>query len=98
MVDATLEDTAAMSVGSYLNAVGSHCVVDKLVVFWLEGVETFLDDMIAVKIFDEGDNVTIESRHESGHLARCCEMVNESLNGASSMAIDREEHKQVVRS
>lgn len=85
MIDAALENATAVSMSGYLDAVSSHCIVDELVVLWLEGVETLLNDMIAVEILDEGDDVAVEGRDESGNLARCREMVNESLDRASSV-------------
>lgn len=36
MIDASLQDTAAVAVSSNLNAVSSDGVIDELVVIWLE--------------------------------------------------------------
>lgn len=50
MIDATLEDTAAVTMGGYLDEIGGDSIVDKLVVFGDELVEAFLDDLEAIRL------------------------------------------------
>lgn len=50
VIDATLEDTAAVTMGGYLDEIGGDSIVDKLVVFGDELVEAFLDDLEAIRL------------------------------------------------
>jgi hypothetical protein len=61
VVDATLENTTSVAMRGHLNAVSSNCVIDKLVVLWHKPIETLLDHMVPVKIFDEGHHMKRQS-------------------------------------
>jgi len=61
VVDATLENTTPVAMCGHLNAMSSHCVIDKLVILWHKSVETLLNDMVPVKILDEGHHVKRQS-------------------------------------
>lgn len=50
MIDATLEDTATVTMGGHLNKIGGDSIVDKLVIFGNELVEAFLDNLGAVRL------------------------------------------------
>lgn len=68
MIDASLEDAAPMTMSGDLDAVGSHCVINKLVVFWHEPVKTFLNDVVPVKIFDKGHDVKRQGADDGHNL------------------------------
>lgn len=50
MVDAALEDAAAVAVGSDLDAVRRDGVVDELVILWRKVVEALLNDVVTVEV------------------------------------------------
>lgn len=54
VVDAALEDAAAVAVGRDLDAVRRDGVVDELVVLWWQVVEALLDDVVAVEVCQGG--------------------------------------------
>lgn len=85
MVDTPLQHTAPVAMGSDLDAVGSHSVVDELIVFWFKRVEALLDDVVAVEVLDEGDYMAVEGRHEGLNLTGRGEVVDQSLNGAGTV-------------
>lgn len=49
-----------MAVCGYLDAVFAHRIINKLLVFCREPVETLLDDVISVQILNESHDVGIE--------------------------------------
>lgn len=60
MVNAALKHTATMAVRTDRDAILADSVEDELSIFSLEMVEAFLDDMIAVKVLDESDNIATQ--------------------------------------
>ena len=79
-----------MSMSSYFDAVCSYGIVDELVVLGWEGVEALLDDMVAIEILDQGDDVQVESHDERLDLPLSREVVDHLLNSPSSMHIERD--------
>lgn len=57
-----------MSVGRNLNAMSGHGIINKLVVLVRKPVEAFLDNVIPVQVFDEGDDVKGESANNGNDL------------------------------
>lgn len=43
-----------------LDTVSRDGIVNELVVIRLQGVETFLNDVVAIKVFDQSDHVSVE--------------------------------------
>lgn len=68
MVDASLKNTASMSVGSHFNAVSCDSIVDKLVILRRELVQALLDDVIAVQILDQDNNGEAKSNDDGVDL------------------------------
>lgn len=60
VVDAALEDTAAMAVSTDNNAIFTNSIKNELGIIRLQSVQTFLDDMVAVKVLDELDDLLAE--------------------------------------
>jgi hypothetical protein len=57
VIDASLEHATAMTVSCNFYAICSDSIVDKLIVFGSQLVQTFLNYMIAVQIFDQDDHM-----------------------------------------
>ena len=82
MVDRSLKDTTTVSMSSDFNEIGSNGIVDKLVVFRNELVQTFLNNlivnpnlvesvrayMVSVEILDERNDIHAESVDQSSDL------------------------------
>ena len=68
MVDAALQDAAAVAVRRDLDAVGGDGVVDELVVLGRELVQALLDDVVAVQVLDEDDDVQAEGDDDGVNL------------------------------
>lgn len=60
MIDAALQDTAAVAMSADGDAVLSDSIEDELRVFRGEVVEAFLNDMVAVEVLNEGNNLELE--------------------------------------
>ena len=84
MVNAPLENTAAMTMGSDLNAVGRNRIVNELyshksthpgiertylIVFGSQLVQTFLNDMISVQVLDKHNNMEAECNNDRMDLS-----------------------------
>lgn len=60
MVDAALENAAAMTVRADGDAVLADSIKDELGVLGLEVVQALLDDVVAVQVLDKIDNLTAQ--------------------------------------
>src|SRR5262249_44392912 len=92
MIDAALENTAAVPVRANLHAVGADGVKDELGINRSEFVEALLDDMIAVQVFDEVDNTETKRLDDEMHLLRSTDVLNHLLQCSSSMLVERDAH------
>lgn len=98
MVDAALEDAAPMTMSGDLYAVRSYSIIDKLVVFRHKPVETFLNDVVPVKIFDKSHDVKRQSSNDRNNLIIIPgvgltlggQEINHLLNGSSSVHVQRD--------
>ena len=61
VVNAALEDAAAVTVSADINAVVSHSIKDELSIVRSELVETLLDHMVSIQVLDELDNAVAKS-------------------------------------
>jgi len=68
MIDASLKDTAAMTMGADMNAFLTDSVEDELGILGLEMVETLLNDMVAVEVLDEQNNSVIKGADDGINL------------------------------
>ena len=68
VVDAALKHTAAVAVGGDLDAIVRDGVVDELVVLGRELVETLLDDVVSVKVFNQHNYVQAERNNDRVYL------------------------------
>lgn len=60
VIDAALEDTAAMAVSADNDAVLANSIEDELGILRLEVVETLLNNMIAIQVLDQVDNLALK--------------------------------------
>lgn len=68
MINAALEDAAAMTVSPNNNAVLSDSIKDELSILSLEVVKALLDHMITVEVLDEIDDLIAKSIHNHLNL------------------------------
>jgi hypothetical protein len=85
VVDAALHDAAAVSMGSHFHAAGRNRIVDELVVLRLERVEALLNDVVAVQVLNQCDDVLIEGRNQGLDLALGRQVVDQALDRSSAM-------------
>ena len=90
MVYAALEYTAAMAVGSNLDAVSRDGVVDELIVLRCELVQALLDDVVTVEVLNEDDDVQAERDNDGVDLATRREEVNHLLDSARAVHVERD--------
>jgi hypothetical protein len=89
MVDRSLDDAAAMTVSGDFDTVGTDGVVNELVVFRGQMVETFLDDVVSVQVLDERDDVEVEGEDQVLDLSLSREQVDHLLDRSSSVHVER---------
>ena len=82
-----------MPVRGNISAAFGDGVVNELVVRRRKAMETSLDDMIAVEVFDERDNVGAKSLHNEIDVRRRCEEFDHLLDCAGSMHIFRNRYE-----
>lgn len=68
VVDASLKNTASMTVSSHFNTVSRNSIVDELVIFGSEFVQTFLDNMVSVQILNQDNNREAKSNDDGVDL------------------------------
>jgi hypothetical protein len=90
VVHATLKNTAAVAVSGNLDAVGGDGVVDELVVFRSQLVEALLDDVVAVQILDEHNNVETKRDDDRVDLTTSGQEVDHLLDSASTVHVERD--------
>ena len=90
MVDASLEDAAAMAVGGDLDAVGTDSVVDELVILRGKAVEALLDDVVAVEVLDQSHHTGVKSDDDNGNLLRGRQELDHLLDSPSSVHVERD--------
>jgi hypothetical protein len=88
MVNATLKDAAAVTMGSDINAVGADSIKDELSINWGKLIETLLDDMVAVQILDKLNNSVAKSIDNGLDLARGRDELDHLLQGSGSMLVE----------
>ena len=59
MINASLNDTASVTMCADRNTMNGYCIEDELSISTRKTVEAFLDNMIAVKVLDHLHNVVL---------------------------------------
>lgn len=93
VVDAPLEDTASMAMGSNDNAVSTNGVVNELSVLGRKTIKAFLDDMVAIQILHEVHNAVPKSTDHSLRLLWSRDELDHLLESAGSVLVERDLHK-----
>lgn len=71
MVDAALENTAAVTVGADCDAITTNRIKDELGVFSLEMVQTFLNNVVAIQVLDKLDDLIGKGLDDDANLSEC---------------------------
>ena len=79
-----------MSMGCDLDAAPTGCIEDELEVVLGEPRQALLYDVVAVEIFDQGHRVQRQCAHHELDLRRAVELVDEFLDGSSTMHVERD--------
>lgn len=79
-----------MTMSSDFHTVLSYCIVDELIVFSSQSVETFLNDVVSVEILDERDDAGSESEDDGLDLTWSREKVDRFLNCSGTMHVERD--------
>lgn len=93
VVDASLQDTTSVSVGSDFDTVGRDGIVDELVVLGDQPVQALLNDVIAVQVLDQADDVQAQGQDDRPDLlgpSRVGQEVNHLLNGSRAVHVERD--------
>jgi hypothetical protein len=90
MVDAALEDTAAVPVSTDGNAVLAHGVEDELSVLRAEVVEALLNDVVPVKVLDQLDDVVAHGVDDHLSLLRSGNELDHLLESACTVLVERD--------
>jgi len=88
VVNATLQDTATMTVGSDINAVGANSIKDELSINGGQLVEALLDDVVAVQILDELDNSVAKSIDDGLNLTRGGDELDHLLQSSGAVLVE----------
>lgn len=87
MVDTALNNTAAMTVGANIDALGRDSIDDELDVRGSQAIETLLNDMIAVEVLNHSDDMPVQRENESAYLVRLNDVFNHLLESSGAVLI-----------
>lgn len=91
VIDTPLQDATTVTVSSDLDAVSSNGVVNELIVLWNETVQALLNDVVAVEVLDQADDVETESKNNRTNLVgltRVGQEIDHLLHGASAVHVE----------
>lgn len=87
MIDAALKNTATVTVGTNVDTVLANRLEDESSVIGVQFVETLLNDVVAVEILDELNNLVAKSIFDELDLNWRGDMLDHLLEGSSTMLI-----------
>lgn len=87
VIDAALQNTASMSVGSNLYAVVANGIKDELSIDSSELVETLLDDMVAIEVLDQLHNAEAKGLNDDVDLLWQAHVLNHFLKGTGAVLV-----------
>ena len=87
MIDASLHDTTAMSVTSYLGAVATDSIVDELIIVTGQSVQASLNDVIAIQVLDQHHTAFVQSFSGEFDLLRSIQVLKHLLHSSSTMHV-----------
>mmetsp|Transcript_21030 Transcript_21030/g.52946 ORF Transcript_21030/g.52946 Transcript_21030/m.52946 type:complete len:505 (+) Transcript_21030:192-1706(+) len=88
-VDAALQHAAAVAVRGDLHRVRHGRVVDELRVLCAQALQAALDDVVAVKVLDEGDHPGAQRLDDDLHLLLSRQSLDELLHRAGAVRVER---------
>lgn len=88
MVDAALEDAAAMTVSADNDTASADGVKDELGVFGRQVIEALLDDVVAVEVLDERNHFESQSLGDGHDLLLGRDKFDHLLESASAMLVE----------
>ena len=88
MVDTTLQDAAAVAMGTDDDTASANGVKYELCIFRRQMVETLLDDVVAVEVLDKRNDIISESLGDNLNLLRSRDELDHLLQGASTVLVE----------
>lgn len=93
MIDATLENAAAVTVSTNFNTVHSNCIEDELSILSGELVQALLDDMVAVQILNQVNDSAVESINDNADLLGSVNVLDHLLQRPSTVLVESNDRK-----
>jgi hypothetical protein len=93
MVNAPLEDTAAVPVSANVNTMVPNSIEYKLGIRRRKFVQTFLNDVVSIQVLNELNNSVPKSPDDSLDLARRRDKLDHLLQGSSSVLVQSDADK-----
>lgn len=90
VVDASLEDTATVTMRSDFDTVAADRIKDELGIRSAELVQALLDDMVAVQVLDQLNHLESESFSDDLDLLCRADVLNHFLESTSAMLVERD--------
>ena len=87
MIDASLQDTAAVTVSADLDAGTSDSIVDKLATLSAKACETLLNDVVAVEVFDKSHNLVGQGCNDHVNLLIGVDKFDHLLESSSAVLV-----------
>ena len=88
MVNAALENAAAMTMGTHIDTVATDSIKDKLRVDRGEFVEALLDDVISVEVLNQFNHASAKSLGDEVDLLRSTDVLNHLLQGTGAVGVE----------
>jgi hypothetical protein len=88
VVNATLQDAAAMTMSTNDDTASANSVEDELGVLGRQVIKTLLDDVVAVEVLDERDNFVSESLGDDLDLLRGRDELDHLLQSAGTVLVE----------
>ena len=89
MIQAALQDAAAVAMCRNLDARAARRVENELKVALGKMREALLHDVVAVEICDQGDSIDGQGADHQSDLRRTVELINDLLNGSCAVHVER---------
>lgn len=88
MIDAALNNTAAVTVSTDAHAVGTNGLIDEIGCLSLQMIETLLDNMVAIQILHQLNHMVLQGTDDSLNLLAGGNALDHLLQRAGSMLVD----------
>lgn len=88
MIDTALEHTASMAVSANSDNVMTHSVDNELDILLLEVVQAFLNDMVAIEVLNELDDLVLKSLGDKLDLVWTVDELDHLLQSTSAVLVE----------